>query len=94
MNCKPGDFAVIVKALLPNDQQYLGVFLTVTKICIHSRHMHGGTEVIYWEFKDASMPLFCPGGTPAECVRDECLQPIRPPLLELPAPPVPEELTV
>jgi len=94
MNCKPGDFAVIVKALLPNDQQYLGVFLTVTKICIHSRHMHGGTEVIYWEFKDASLPLFCPGGAPAECVRDECLQPIRPPLQELPAPPVPEELTV
>ena len=94
MNCKPGDFAVIVKALLPNDQQYLGVFLTVTKICIHSGHLHGGKGAAYWEYKDPSLPLFCPGGAPAECVRDECLQPIRPPLLELPAPPVPEELTV
>jgi len=94
MNCKPGDFAVIVKALLPNDQQYLGVFLTVTKICIHSGHLHGGKVAAYWEYKDPSLPLFCPGGAPAECVRDECLQPIRPPLLELPAPPVPEELTV
>lgn len=96
MNCKPGDLAVVVKAILPTDFLYLGTFLTVTRICNSPNHLHGepSNNAVYWKYKKASRPLFCSDDAPAECVRDECLKPIRPPNLELPAPPVLEELIV
>lgn len=91
MNCKPGDFAVVVTGLRPNEILNLGTFLTVTRLCLNPVHMY---STPYWNYENASRPLLCGNGEIAECIRDECLKPIRPPKLELPAPPVPEELLV